>query len=136
MAASGAVTIAEATAQKLRNVGPRAVRPILSTSHDEARANVIRLYKACYRQAPKMQLDYRVQKSALQIREKIKELFMRNKAITDIRAIDMMVVRGRAEFHDTLHMHKQSIHFMHYWRQTEEPRPTDFMGKFLDGHDP
>lgn len=30
---------------------------------------------------------------------------------------------------------KPAATLLHYWKQTEEPKPKDFMSKFLSGHE-
>ncbi|MCP6116954.1 NADH dehydrogenase [ubiquinone] 1 alpha subcomplex subunit 6, partial [Klebsiella pneumoniae] len=85
------------SARQAIKVGTKTVKPVLSSSHAEARNRVLSLYKAWYRQIPYIVKDYDIPKSEAQCREKLKELFIKNKHVTDIRVIDMLVIKGQME---------------------------------------
>ncbi|KAG8196178.1 hypothetical protein JTE90_007907 [Oedothorax gibbosus] len=88
------------------------VRPILSTSREEARRNVLRLYKSWHKQLLKIiQLHY-LPISIKMGRDKIKEMFVRNRDVTDIRVIDMLVTKGRMELEESVKGWKQKSHVM------------------------
>ena len=40
------------------------------------------------------------------------------------------------ELKETVEIWKQKHGIMAYWKETVEPKPKDFLSKFLDGHDP
>jgi len=73
------------------------VRPILSVDQSEARKRVLNLYKAWYRQIPYIVMDYDISKSVEQCRVKLREEFETNRHVTDIRVIDMLVIKGQME---------------------------------------
>ncbi|XP_055537248.1 NADH dehydrogenase [ubiquinone] 1 alpha subcomplex subunit 6 [Wyeomyia smithii] len=112
----------------------QSVRPILSVDREEARKRVLNLYKAWYRQLPYIVMDYDIPKSVEQCREKLREEFLKNKDVSDIRVIDMLVIKGQMELKESVAIWKQKGHIMRYWKESVEPKPTDFLSKFLAGH--
>ncbi|XP_058811372.1 NADH dehydrogenase [ubiquinone] 1 alpha subcomplex subunit 6 [Topomyia yanbarensis] len=110
------------------------VRPILSADREEARKRVLNLYKAWYRQIPYIVMDYDIPKSVEQCREKLREEFLKQRNVTDIRVIDMLVIKGQMELQESVAIWKQKGHIMRYWQESCEPKPTDFLSKFLTGH--
>lgn len=122
-------------ASKVVGTGARHVRPIFSLDSAEARRRVINLYKAWYRQVPYIVLRYDVTFSVKDGREKLRELFTRNKHVTDIRAIDLLVNKGQLELVETINIWKQKSHVMQYFNDTWNQKPTDFLSKFYDGHE-
>ncbi|KAL5287087.1 NDUFA6 family protein [Megaselia abdita] len=109
------------------------VRPLLSVDKDEARKRVINLYKTWYRQIPYVVMDYDIPMSVEQCRDKLREEFLKNKDVSDIRVIDMLVVKGQMELKETVEIWKQKGHIMRYWKESQDPKPTDFLSKFFNG---
>lgn len=68
-----------------------------------------------------------------QCRDKLKEEFVKNKEIQDVRVIDMLVIKGQMELKETVKIWKQKGHIMRYWKESQEPKPTDFLSKFMAG---
>ncbi|XP_013197003.1 NADH dehydrogenase [ubiquinone] 1 alpha subcomplex subunit 6 [Amyelois transitella] len=122
-------------ARQAIQVGNKTVKPVLSTSHGEARKRVLNLYKAWYRQIPYLVKDFDIPKSEEQCREKLKEMFLKNKNVTDIRVIDLLVIKGQMELKESVNMWKQKGHIMSYWKPTEEPKPENFLSKFFNGNE-
>lgn len=75
--------------------------------------------------------EYDIPKSVEQCRDKLKEEFVKNKDITDMRVVDMLVIKGQMELKETAQIWKQKGHIMRYWKETVEPKPADFLSKFL-----
>ncbi|XP_014243973.1 NADH dehydrogenase [ubiquinone] 1 alpha subcomplex subunit 6 [Cimex lectularius] len=109
------------------------VKPLLSLDHGEARRRVLNLYKAWYRQIPYIVLDFDIPKNEAQCKSKLKEEFMKYKDVKDIRIIDMLVIKGQMELKECVKGWKQKGHVMAYWKDTHEPKPKDFLSKFVSG---
>lgn len=78
-------------------------------------------------------MDYNIPKSTEQLRAKLREQFLKHKDVQDIRVSDMLVIKGQMELKETINIWKQKGHIMRYWKESEEPKPTDFLSKFLNG---
>lgn len=78
-------------------------------------------------------LDYVSPLTTKQIREKIKEEFKKNAHVTDIRVIDMLVIKGQMELQETVNEWKQNCTIMYPFKDTVNPKPSDFLSKFLQG---
>ncbi|KAJ0176623.1 hypothetical protein K1T71_007802 [Dendrolimus kikuchii] len=123
------------SARQAIQVGTKTVKPVLSTTPGEAKRRVLNLYKAWYRQVPYLVKDFDIPKSEEQCRAKIKELFLKNKDVTDIRVIDLLVIKGQIELKESVNMWKQKGHIMSYFKPTEEPKPKDFLSKFFSSNE-
>lgn len=111
------------------------VKPILSLNRQEARRRVLNLYKAWYRQIPFVVQTYDIPRSEEECREKLREEFTKYDTINDIRLIDMMIIKGQMELKEVVNVWKQKGHIMAYFKDTVEPKPKDFLSKFLNGKD-
>ncbi|KNC81534.1 hypothetical protein SARC_06141 [Sphaeroforma arctica JP610] len=63
-------------------------------------------------------------------------LLARHVWITDIRVADMLVVKGKMEYDETIHFWKQKSHVMRYWKDEEDlnnPLKMDFLERFYRG---
>eukprot|EP00745_Piridium_sociabile_P029238 TRINITY_DN47663_c0_g1_i2.p1 TRINITY_DN47663_c0_g1~~TRINITY_DN47663_c0_g1_i2.p1 ORF type:complete len:135 (-),score=28.69 TRINITY_DN47663_c0_g1_i2:664-1038(-) len=116
--------------------GLKQVKPILSTNQGEAKRRVLNLYKAWYRQVPYVVKDFDIPINVKQGRDKVREMFLKNKHVTDIRTIDLLVIKGQMDLVETANIWKQRPHIMKYFEDSVNEKPTDFLGKFYDGHDP
>nr|CAI5835884.1 unnamed protein product [Callosobruchus analis] len=111
----------------------REVKPILSLNREEARRRVLNLYKAWYRQIPYIVRQFDIPRTVEQCKAKLREEFTKYDEIKDVRLIDMMVIKGQMELKEVVNNWKQKGHIMAYFKDTVEPRPKDFLSKFLQG---
>ncbi|KAL4658029.1 NADH dehydrogenase ubiquinone 1 alpha subcomplex subunit 6 [Arapaima gigas] len=114
----------------------KVAKPILSRDLDEAKRRVRELYRAWYREVPNIVVTYQLAVPVRQGQQKVREMFNKNKHVTDPRVIDMLVIKGKMELQETINVWKQKTHIMRYFHDTKAPRPTDFLSKFYAGHDP
>ncbi|CAH0555595.1 unnamed protein product [Brassicogethes aeneus] len=111
----------------------RQVKPILSLNKEEARKRVLNLYKAWHRQLPYIVKQYDIPKNIPQCREKLREEFTKYNNIQDVRVVDMLIIKGQMELKEVVEVWKQKGHIMTYFKESQEPKPKDFISKFLAG---
>ncbi|XP_043787634.1 NADH dehydrogenase [ubiquinone] 1 alpha subcomplex subunit 6 [Apis laboriosa] len=111
------------------------VKPILSLTPIEARRRVISLYKTWYRQIPFILSNYDLPRTKKECQQKLREEFKRNAHINDLRVIDLLLIKGQMELQEVCAQWKPPATVLNYWKETHEPKPKDFMSKFLSGQD-
>ena len=69
------------------------------------------------------------------IRSKIKDMFYQNKNVTDLRSIDMLIIKVQIKLTETLKVHKQPCHVCKLFAEEYNPKSKDFISKFLEVKD-
>jgi len=80
-------------------------------------------------------LDYDIPLQLPDLKAKLREEFLKNKHVEDIRVIDMLVIKGQMELKETAEQWKQKGHIMNYFKESIEPKPQGFLSKFLAGQE-
>nr|XP_034832362.1 NADH dehydrogenase [ubiquinone] 1 alpha subcomplex subunit 6-like [Maniola hyperantus] len=116
--------------------GCKIARPVLSADHCQAHKRVMSLYRAYFR----IFLIYvfkhmDIPKNPRDCKMKLREYFYQNACVTDLRVIDILVIKGFMNLKEITHQWQQKGHVMAHWHPTREPKPCDFIGKFLANED-
>lgn len=53
----------------------------------------------------------------------------------EITTLTFIFLQGKMELEETHKLWKQATHVMRYFKETQEPRKTEFMERFFDGYD-
>ncbi|KAJ7222382.1 NdufA6 NADH-ubiquinone oxidoreductase 14.8 kDa subunit [Mycena pura] len=118
-----------------------------STSPADARARVIQMYRDWYRAvcppftptarsaAPEVVDQYALDVSPTQLRHAIRMRFETHRSVTDVRAIDLLLLKSRQEFQETMNMWKQPDHIYGILLQPKERPPQTFLQRFYEGRD-
>lgn len=89
------------------------VATITSTTALQARKRVLSLYREWIRQAPEIVDIYRLEFSSKVVRQRIRQEFEKNRYVSDLHTIDILVFKGRTEFEETMNVWKQKTHVTH-----------------------
>ncbi|KAG0232269.1 hypothetical protein BGW42_000084 [Actinomortierella wolfii] len=107
-----------------------------SPSLAHARKSVIHLYRDFQRGVPEIMRTHLIDLPTSQIRSKIREEFERHRHVKDLAVIDILILKGRQEYQETMNAWKQETHIMRYFAKDEAPpKPEGFLEKFLAGRD-
>ncbi|CAG8788130.1 10015_t:CDS:2, partial [Gigaspora rosea] len=83
------------------------------------------------RKAPKIVQSYLLDFPVATARAKIREEFEKNRYVSDLKVIDVLIFKGRAEYQETLNSWKMDTHIMRYFSKEESPpKPEGFLEKF------
>ncbi|KAI0744647.1 NADH-ubiquinone oxidoreductase Complex1 subunit [Earliella scabrosa] len=107
----------------------------ITTSPEQARRNVLKLYRDWYRGAPEIVSLYALNVSPAFVRHCIRQHFEQNRYVTDTRVIDVLVQKGRQEYQETMNCWKQLDHIMGILLQPKGRPPRTFLQKFYEGRD-
>ncbi|KAI6102978.1 NdufA6 NADH-ubiquinone oxidoreductase 14.8 kDa subunit [Pisolithus sp. B1] len=107
----------------------------ISSNPSEARTRVIDLYRAWVRAAPEIVELYALPVTPAYFRHCIRQKFEANRHVTDQRAIEVLLLKGRQELQETLNIWKQPDHLMGILLQPSERPQRSFLQKFYEGRD-
>lgn len=113
----------------------RSVVPVLSKDAKEAKHHVKRVYKQFQRVALQIRWDQEMRDIPLPtFRLAIKNEFVKNAHLTDIRVIDRLVMETEKHLESFRMQYYNPTHTRDYFfRENVEPKATDFLSKFLSG---
>ncbi|KAL7419702.1 ndufa6 NADH-ubiquinone oxidoreductase subunit [Cryptotrichosporon argae] len=117
---------------------PSRLAKAATTSHtiEQARRRSIQAYRQWYRSAPEICALYALNVSPSAIRLKIRQDFEKNRAITDLSVIDILLHKNQQEYQETMNCWKQEPHLMHWFKRYDDPPPPQtFLDKFYAGRD-
>ncbi|KAI0759063.1 NADH-ubiquinone oxidoreductase Complex1 subunit [Fomes fomentarius] len=107
----------------------------VSSSPEEARRRVLKLYRDWYRGAPEIVTLYALNVSPAYVRHCVRQQFEQNRYVTDTRLINVLVLKGRQEYQETMNCWKQLDHIMGILLQPKGRPPRTFLQKFYEGRD-
>lgn len=90
-----------------------------SPTWDVARQRSRSLYRMWYRSAPEICQLYALNIPAHAIRAKVREEFEKNKHVDDIKAVDVLLLKGYQEYQETLNCWKMDSHLMRWFAKEE-----------------
>ncbi|KAF9529091.1 NdufA6 NADH-ubiquinone oxidoreductase 14.8 kDa subunit [Crepidotus variabilis] len=108
-----------------------------SVSAAESRKRVIKLYRDWYRSAPEICALFALNYSPGYVRYAIRQKFEANRHVTNQKAIDVLILKGRQEYQETLNgwkMMDQVTGILLDTKALERPNKT-FLQKFYEGRD-
>lgn len=88
---------------------------VFSRSTEEARRNVLRLYRAALKEVPNIIRNYSLELPVAQMRRVIRQDFLRQKDIRDPVIIDTLVFKGTGELEEAKLIWKTNSHIMRYF---------------------
>ncbi|KAK4686888.1 NADH dehydrogenase (ubiquinone) 1 alpha subcomplex subunit 6, partial [Tremellales sp. Uapishka_1] len=107
-----------------------------SSSLAEARTRSLQAYRQWYRSAPEIVSLYALNVSPSMIRLKKRQDFEKNRNITDLGVIDILLFKNQQEYQETMNCWKQEPHLMQWFKQYDDPpQPVTFLDKFYAGRD-
>ncbi|KAJ3509459.1 hypothetical protein NLJ89_g5215 [Agrocybe chaxingu] len=106
-----------------------------SPSASDARKRVLKLYRDWYRAAPEICSLYSLSQSLSQVRHALRHNFEKNRHVTDPRAIDVLVLKGRQDYQETMNCWKQTDHVVGILLESKDRPQRTFLQKFYEGRD-
>ncbi|KJH47037.1 complex 1 protein [Dictyocaulus viviparus] len=115
----------------------RHVTPVQSINKEQAKSSVLQVYKELQRITPKFWWDFGMHDMPLGVfRSVLKQQFMKNAHITDVRIIDRLVSETKQHMYSIEYGFYNPDHVRNYlFRENVEAKPKDFLSKFLSGQE-
>ncbi|KAI0063380.1 NADH-ubiquinone oxidoreductase Complex1 subunit [Artomyces pyxidatus] len=101
----------------------------------QARQRVLQLYRDWYRGAPEICTLYALNIPANEIRSAIRYEFEKNRYVTDPKVIDVLILKGRQEYQETMNCWKQEPHILGILLERRDRPQRSFLQKFYEGRD-
>ncbi|KAK4534101.1 hypothetical protein CDCA_CDCA01G0126 [Cyanidium caldarium] len=92
----------------------------MSRTPEEAHRRVLALYRECLRAIPQMKNDYTLSEDWQTLRDVLRDQFVRNADVRDMRVVDILVFKGRQELMEVKAQWKARHHVMQYISHYEE----------------
>ncbi|EDR09340.1 uncharacterized protein LACBIDRAFT_326056 [Laccaria bicolor S238N-H82] len=106
-----------------------------SLDNAERRRRVLSLYRDWYRSTPEIVAIYSLPVSPAYVRHAIRQRFERNRYVTDPKAIDVLVLKDRQDYQETMNCWKQIDHVMGILLEPQQRPQRTFLQKFYEGRD-
>ncbi|KAF5329356.1 hypothetical protein D9619_008934 [Psilocybe cf. subviscida] len=106
-----------------------------SSSVVESRKRALKLYRSWYRSAPEICVLYSLSESPAYVRHAIRQRFENMRNVTDPRAIDVLLLKERQDYQETMNCWKQTDHVTGILLQPQIRPKQTFLQKFYEGRD-
>ncbi|KAJ1677129.1 ndufa6 NADH-ubiquinone oxidoreductase subunit [Spiromyces aspiralis] len=114
------------------NIAPVASKA--SGSLAVARKRALGLYRDWQKHVPQIITEYHLPLPQAVIRQKIRDEFEKNRHVSHLGTIDVLIHKGQLELQETVNVWKQHSHVMKYFDKDEFPqKPAGFLDKFYEG---
>ncbi|POR34821.1 NADH-ubiquinone oxidoreductase 14.8 kDa subunit [Tolypocladium paradoxum] len=108
-----------------------------STSWGDAKRRVLSSYREWIRGAPEIQTMYNMPLPVSAIRTRIRQEFERNRYVSKLPVVDVLLFKSHTEYQETMNFWKQTTHVMSYFKgenfRDDKRLPSNFMAGFLEG---
>ncbi|KAJ4481189.1 NADH dehydrogenase 1 alpha subcomplex subunit 6 [Lentinula aciculospora] len=114
----------------------RLARPAtVSETHAEAKKRATQLYREWYRGAPEMIAVYSLNYSPQYVRHLLRQRFEANRHVTDLRAINVLLLKSRQDYQETMNAWKLPDQVIGILLKPKETQQKTFLEKFYTGRD-
>ncbi|KAH8175864.1 NADH-ubiquinone oxidoreductase 14.8 kDa subunit [Sarocladium implicatum] len=108
-----------------------------SANWSDAKRRVLSSYREWIRGAPEIQTMYNMPMPISTIRTRIRQEFERQRYVSKLPVVDVLLFKGNAEYQEMMNFWKQTTHVMSYFKEenfrAEKRLPSSFMTGFLEG---